>query len=38
MYANQVGRRVMRTQNGAAIPQAFKDEQLAVEHGFGRRT
>lgn len=36
--ANQVGKRVMKTQNGAAIVAADKDEELTVEHGFGRRT
>lgn len=36
--ANVVGKRVMKTQNGAAIGGGEKDEQLTVEHGFGRRT
>ena len=36
--ANQVGRRVMKTQNGQAISGMNKDEELTVEHGFGRRT
>lgn len=36
--ANELGRRVMKTQNGAAIDQLNKDEELTVEHGFGRRT
>lgn len=36
--ANEVGKRVMKTQNGQAIGGMNKDEELTVEHGFGRRT
>lgn len=36
--ANQIGKRVMKTQNGQAIAGMGKDEELTVEHGFGRRT
>lgn len=36
--ANQVGKRVMKTQNGQPIDQMVRDEELTVEHGFGRRT
>lgn len=35
---NQIGARVMKTQNGAPIDQVGRDEELTVEHGFGRRT
>ena len=28
----------MKTQNGQGIPLANRDEQLWVEHGFGKRT
>ena len=36
--ANQVGQRVMKTQDGKAVDQTARDEELWVEHGFGRRT
>ena len=36
--ANTVGKRVMKTQNGAELSLINKDEELTVEHGFGRRT
>lgn len=36
--ANVVGTRVMKTQDGKGIDQDLRDEQLWVEHGFGRRT
>jgi Ca2+-binding EF-hand superfamily protein len=35
---NKVGARVMKTQNGQPIDQVNRDEELKVEHGFGRRT
>ena len=36
--ANVVGKRVMKTQNGQSLMTQEKDEELTVEHGFGRRT
>jgi Ca2+-binding EF-hand superfamily protein len=36
--ANVVGKRVMKTQNGQSLMTEPKDEELTVEHGFGRRT
>lgn len=36
--ANKVGKRVMKTQNGEPIRYSERDEELTVEHGFGRRT
>jgi len=35
---NKVGARVMKTQNGQPLDATVKDEELQVEHGFGRRT
>lgn len=35
---NVIGTRVMKTQNGAPVDQTIRDEELNVEHGFGRRT
>lgn len=35
---NQVGKRVMKTQDGHKLSDKERDEQLTVEHGFGRRT
>jgi len=34
---NQVGRLVMKTQDGAMISSSKRDELLLVEHGYGRR-
>jgi len=34
---NQVGRLVMKTQDGAMIASSKRDELLLVEHGYGRR-
>ena len=34
---NQVGRLVMKTQDGKFVKMEDRDEQLLVEHGFGRR-
>ena len=36
-YQNTVGRRVMKTQDGAPVSLSAKDEQLVVEHGTWRR-
>lgn len=35
---NKVGARVMKTQDGKAVDSTCKDEELLVEHGYGRRT
>jgi len=35
---NEIGKKVMKTQNGQPIKHIDKDEELTVEHGFGRRT
>lgn len=35
---NKVGSRVMKTQDGKAVDSTCKDEELSVEHGYGRRT
>lgn len=35
---NQVGRKVMRTQDGSDVPMSLRDEQLIVETGMYRRT
>jgi len=37
LTANQVGRRVMKTQDGSMVPSDKRDELLWVEHGFGKR-
>ena len=36
-YQNTIGRRVMKTQDGAPVSLNEKDEQLVVEHGTWRR-
>ena len=36
--ANTIGARVMKTQNGTPLDKTVKDEELTVEHGFGRRS
>lgn len=36
--ANEVGKRVMKTQDGQKLSDKERDEELTVEHGFGRRT
>lgn len=38
MTQNQVGRKVMKTQDGKLVPLDNRDEQLLVEHGYGKRT
>ena len=36
-YENTIGRRVMKTQDGAPVSLKAKDELLTVEHGTWRR-
>ena len=38
MTANQVGRKVMKTQDGGLVSMDNRDELLMVEHGFGKRS
>lgn len=38
LTANIIGKKVMRTQDGAAVPMTLRDEQLIVETGIWRRT
>jgi hypothetical protein len=38
LTTNTVGKKVMRTQDGAAVPMTQRDEQLIVETGMWRRT
>jgi hypothetical protein len=38
LNANIIGKKVMRTQDGADVPMALRDEQLIVESGIWRRT
>lgn len=38
MTQNNIGSRVMMTQDGKNLPSSCQDEQLKVEHGFGART
>lgn len=35
---NTVGKKVMRTQDGALVPMSERDDQLIVETGMWRRT
>lgn len=35
---NQIGRLVMKTQDGKMVATDKRDELLLVEHGYGRRT
>lgn len=37
LTANQIGRLVMKTQDGGMVSMDKRDEQLLVEHGVGRR-
>ena len=38
LSANTIGRKVMKTQDGGTVAMSKRDEQLMVEHGFGKRT